>query len=248
MDVNRHPCMSIKEFNNSYLNILLEKLSYENKNIILMGDYNINLLNYDGSPEVSEFLDCMCSNAFFPFITKPTRITSRSKTIIDNIFINFDSQDIVSGNLTVSISDHMAQFIQIPNRKATLVPKPIYSRCYRKFDNTNFIKEIEKINWATLIKDNDNPNDSTTLFTQAIESIPDTHAPFKKLTKKQLQTKNKPWISKGILKYISIKDKLYKKYLKTKPGISKENTFAKFKMYRNQISNMLNIAKKIILF
>ena len=37
--------MSINEFNNSYLDELLEKLTNENKNIILMGDFNINLLN-----------------------------------------------------------------------------------------------------------------------------------------------------------------------------------------------------------
>ena len=240
----RHPCMTINEFNNNYLNTLLERLSYENKNIILMGDFNINLLNYDCSPDISFFLDNMCSNALFPFITQPTRVTSRSKTIIDNIFINFDSQDIVSGNLTVSISDHMAQFIQIPNRKTPSFPKRIYKRCFKKFDNNNFKRDIEKVNWANLIKNNDNPNDSTTQLIQILESALDKHAPFKELTKKQLKTQNKPWLTKGILKSISIKDKLYKKYLKSKPGLSKDNTFEKFKMYRNKISNMLTIVKK----
>ena len=34
----RHPSMSIYEFNNSYLDELLEKLTNENKNILLIGD------------------------------------------------------------------------------------------------------------------------------------------------------------------------------------------------------------------
>ena len=89
-----------------------KKNSYENKNKILLGDFNINLLGH-GKTEISDFLDSMCSNSFFPFITQPTRITPKSKTLIDNIFLNFHSPDIKSGNLTVTLADHLAQFLLI---------------------------------------------------------------------------------------------------------------------------------------
>ena len=49
--------MNINEFNNDYLNELLEKLSKENKTIFLLGDFNINFLNYDIHPPTNEFLD-----------------------------------------------------------------------------------------------------------------------------------------------------------------------------------------------
>ena len=98
------------------MNKLLENLTKEKYNIVLLGDFNINLLSYDSSLDISSFLNNMCSNALFPFVTQPTRVTSKSKTLIDNIFINFHSQDIILGNLTISISDHMSQFIQIPSR------------------------------------------------------------------------------------------------------------------------------------
>ena len=42
----RHPSMNTKTFNNDYLEPLLEKLNLEKKNILLMGDFNINLLQY----------------------------------------------------------------------------------------------------------------------------------------------------------------------------------------------------------
>ena len=35
-----------------------------------------------------EFLDVMYSKMFFPLITRPTRITSHTATLIDNIFSN----------------------------------------------------------------------------------------------------------------------------------------------------------------
>ena len=45
--IYRHPCMGPTEFNNVYLHDVLEKLSNENKAVVLMGDFNIDLLKYD---------------------------------------------------------------------------------------------------------------------------------------------------------------------------------------------------------
>ena len=67
-----------------------------------MGDFNANLINYDNCKDTQLYLDSLCSYSFFPFITLPTRVNNRSKTLIDNVFMNFHSPDIVSGNLTIS--------------------------------------------------------------------------------------------------------------------------------------------------
>ena len=40
-----------------------------------MGDFNINLLNYDHDHSVKDFVDCMYSFGLFSLVTKPTRIT-----------------------------------------------------------------------------------------------------------------------------------------------------------------------------
>ena len=45
--IYRHPHMSLNEFNDYYINNLLDKLSKENKTVFLLGDFNIDLLNYD---------------------------------------------------------------------------------------------------------------------------------------------------------------------------------------------------------
>ena len=50
-----------------------------------------------------------------PLILPPTRINSHSNTLIDNIFSNVIDLDIISGNLTATISDHLPQFAIIPN-------------------------------------------------------------------------------------------------------------------------------------
>ena len=42
--IYKHPNMDVKEFNN-HLNQMLEKVTKEQKQLILLGDFNINLLN-----------------------------------------------------------------------------------------------------------------------------------------------------------------------------------------------------------
>ena len=49
------------------------------------------------------------------YILHPTRITSHSKTVIDNIFSNLISPDIISASITATISDHLPQVSYAPN-------------------------------------------------------------------------------------------------------------------------------------
>ena len=58
------------------------------KKIILMGDFNINLLKYDRHGNSSDFLDAMYANFLLPYISAPSRVTPHSKTLNDNIFSN----------------------------------------------------------------------------------------------------------------------------------------------------------------
>ena len=96
--IYRYPCMSVDEFNNDYFNKMLEKINKEKKDIILMGDFNINLLNHDSKSDTHEFLNLIQSFPLTPHILKPTRITNRTKTLIDNIFSSLISNQTVSGN------------------------------------------------------------------------------------------------------------------------------------------------------
>ena len=107
--------MDLTDFNYSYLNKLLESISKEQKTIFLLGDFNANILNYNEHNQTNEFLDSPASNSFIPLILQPTTITSHSNTLIDDIFSNVNDPDIISVNLTATISDHQPQFSVIPN-------------------------------------------------------------------------------------------------------------------------------------
>ena len=72
-------------------------------------------MNYNEHNPTNEFLDSRASKSFTPLILQPTKITSHSNTSIGNTFSNVIDPDVISGNLTATISDHPPQFEIIPN-------------------------------------------------------------------------------------------------------------------------------------
>ena len=54
----------------------------------IMGDCNINLLDYSTSPPLENFLDLMISSNYYLVITRQTNVTPLSCTLIDNMFSN----------------------------------------------------------------------------------------------------------------------------------------------------------------
>ena len=141
--------MDLTDFNYNYLNKLLENISKEQKSTFLLGDFNVNLLNYIKHNQTNEFLDFLKSNSFIPLILQPTRITSHSNTLLDNIFSSIIEPDIISGNLTATISDHLTQFAIIPNIFGNISGNKynVYERDWSKFDRANFILDCFTVDW-----------------------------------------------------------------------------------------------------
>ena len=128
--------MDLTDFNCNNLNKLLENISKEQKSVFLLGDFNVNLLNYNEHNQTNEFLDSLAPNSFIPSILQPTRITSQSNTLIDSIFSNVIDPDIISGSLTATISDHLLQFSIISNMFDNISGNKsnIYEQDCSKFD------------------------------------------------------------------------------------------------------------------
>ena len=70
------------------------------------------------------------------------------------------------------------------------------------------------------------------------------HAPYKKVKKYKLKFREKPWISSGIQKSISIKNSIFKKYINKKDPHIKEELHQKYKNYRNIIATLMKKSKQ----
>ena len=93
----------VDRFNVSF-NTLLTKLEKENAKFLLAGDYNINLINHETHKSSDNFRNQLFPHLCLPSITKPTRFTSSSSTLIDNII--YDLKPLFN-----SISDVKSGFV-----------------------------------------------------------------------------------------------------------------------------------------
>ena len=107
--VYRRPNSNPREFLNVFQN-LLEKIILEKKRCYIMGDINIDLLKWDSSTVVSDLVATCHSRMFMNTITKPTRVTQTSATLIDHIWSNDTSNNVKSGIIYSKISDHFPVF------------------------------------------------------------------------------------------------------------------------------------------
>lgn len=238
--IYRHPNSDLETFlNNLYKS--LENIHKEQKYTIMMGDYNINLLNYESHSLTEDFINTLNTYFFEPHILMPTRITNHSATLIDNIFFNSIDFNTISGNILHDLSDHLPNFL-IVNQLNTYFPKnKIFKRDYSKFDQESFMKDYETIDWCNHFYGSQDTNELFNKFYQKSIGIVDKHVPLKAISKKEFKFKTKPWITPGLKKSISVKDSLFRLYTKTRSTYYHQ----KFKLYRNKLNHLLKINKRL---
>jgi len=125
--IYRTPGSSLDIFNEFVGNMFN---SNGNKTNIVCGEFNVDLLNPGGHKKTTEFINAFYNRSLFPVIAKPTRITTVSATLIDNIFSN-DVGKIDGGILITDISDHLPVFACFQNVFKPSLGPTIYSRRVR---------------------------------------------------------------------------------------------------------------------
>ena len=72
----------------------------------------------------------------------------------------------------------------------------------------------------------------------------DTYAPLKRVNKYKIQYESKPWITLGLQKSKSVKNKLLKNFINKKDSILKEEFHTNYKKYRNLLSMLMKKSKQ----
>ena len=84
--VYRPPSANLHAFLESFQQ-LLDRVTRDNKMCYIMGDFNLDLLNTDLHSATNEFINALFSHFLYLLISRPTRLTSYSATLIDNLLI-----------------------------------------------------------------------------------------------------------------------------------------------------------------
>ena len=206
----------------------------------MSGDFNIDLLKYDTNGKYADFLNAITSFGYLPTILHPTRITEFSSTIIDNIFTNNLTQKSKSGNILIMFADHFSQFVTINKAIKKNNPPTTFYRDYSNFNKNSFIDDVSIQNWNS--PNFTNTNEKFNDFLWRLEGCVDRHAPLKKLNKKQLSNRSKPWINDNILKLMRHRDKLLCKKKKNPTDINIKHAY---NIFRNRTTREIRKAKKI---
>ena len=112
---------------------MTESVCKEKCDIVIGTDQNFYLLKLDKHVPTINLNDAFLSNGFIPNISKPTRITHSSATLIDNIYTKSKSQfSCKSAIITADISDHYPVVL--------FMPRP--TKCHKQEENSKVYKEM----------------------------------------------------------------------------------------------------------
>ena len=245
-NIYRPPGGNIREFN-SILDDLLSHLktnvnTKKASEILLMGDFNINLIKHDSHIPTSEYLDILLSHGQKPLISLPTRITNTSSSLIDHISTNTIENDLDSGIIYSTISDHLATF-HISNdtkdRKKFVEKKEkrIFSSTAKEKFNT-YLKETD---WSRLNEIHE-PKLAFDYFLTKIDEYFEASFPIiHNYSPRKNTTAINPFMSKGLLMSRKTRNKLAAKKNKN-PTL--EN-IQKFKKYNTIYKSLIRKSKAL---
>ena len=223
---------------------ILQTISKEKKECYIMGDYNIDLFKDDSDRPTHNYLDLIYSHCLIPSILFPTRITEKSATIIDNILTNSDNE-LTTRILVTDITGHFPTILMTKSNNKNVTKDLInekcfaYKRTYTK-DNISHLKQkLSQENWNDILHGIDAECDYN-MFIERFNKLYDGCIPLKKYKVNRRKIPQSPWITKGILKSITTKNKLYKEYLRS----PNEQRAVKFKTYRNKLNNLIRKSKR----
>ena len=234
---NTFPLADLDRFISELLEVQ-SKIASENKIAYLMGDYNINLLKFNTHQKTNDFIDNVISQGFIPHITKPTRVTTDSATLIDHIYSNRTYSNHSSGIIITDIADHFGSFHI--THEATQKHKPIFlpKRQLRDDNLLAFGRLLITTDFSPVIQALD-PDEAYNIFIGIYTLAFDKACPIKYTRIKSKLIKREPWITQGLLTSIIHKSKLFRKKM-TKPT---EHNINYYRIYCNIFNKLKCLAK-----
>lgn len=217
---------------------MLHKVQSINHNIILMGDFNINMAPENSNNDMYKkwriFTEMFGLKQIIKEYTRVEKLGNRiTSTLIDHIYVNCESiieRSFISHH---SISDHKAIICSISYdlpKRSKMSHKYITYRSFKNFSQINFINDLSMLNLSPILMCAD-PNEAANLFLAALLTIINKHAPIKR---KRVKYQIRPaWLTQEIKDEMLIRDKL-----------KKDKKFDLYKKQRNKVLSLVRKAKR----
>jgi len=210
--------------------------------MICDGDFNLDLIKYNSSNAITDHINCLLGCGCVSLINKPTRFSTNCvPSLLDYIYTNIiDEQKINDVGIALfDKPDHLPVFINFSFTFTTCKNNRPKIRCLKNFNPEQFLLDLEE-NITKLPVDNEDINHTCEEFVKTFNTTLDRHAPYRFASRKEQHTYQKPWLTKGILKSVGTKNKMFKKQIKS----SNPHLIEQYKIYRNKSTHLKELSEQ----
>lgn len=240
--IYRPPRSNIKDFNASLDNFLSET---KEKNLVLLGDINIDLMKAETEQVSREYLNMLNSHGMISLVNKPTReemlgnslVTSALDHIIVRQMRNFNFK---SGIVTCKISDHYLVLAAISKPNMKQDKQKGKSKFIDIVHSGKFKTEVCGAVKEVVFEENSGVEDRYSKLLDAID-LAKQRATIA-VRRKHHITPNKPWMTDAILELIKERDLLFRKWKNARPQC-RENARLNYTKIRNKVQKDITVAK-----
>lgn len=197
--------------------------------------------NTNKHQDTDDFLNIMYTMSFYPSITKPSRITSSSATLIDNIFTNDAQYSCTNGLLICDISDHLPVFTVRDWKYRKRSNYKVASQKHLQTEQTTnaLFSALLEQDWSLVYNEN-NVDRAYNNFLKIFMMLYNRFCPIINVINEN-RYKNCPWLTKGLKNACKKKNNLYVKFIKLRTKDSE----LKYKMYKNKLTTIIRNNKKL---
>lgn len=214
---------------------ILFSINKKNKDCVILGGFNIDVSKDDVVKR--DFVNTLHSFSFFCTINQFTRVTLSTRTVIDNIITNIRNTRLESGVVLSDITDHfpIVFFLDLANKNELSLQKTKIKVLNERILKL-LIENLQAKTWKAVYDCNNTDTAYDNLINEITNSIcctiPEKNAGHR-------ATGFNPWLTKGILKSITHKNKLYKRFLRS-PSVMNKDIYTS---YRNKLTNIIRKSK-----
>lgn len=194
----RPPWLDIDTFIDAITDSMCALAPYDN--VILLGDFNINLLDCN-STKSKKFEDFCNYSGIDQIVTVPTHHIGDSATLIDVICTDAKYRRVNVYDIA-ELGHHSFVTCELLFKKEKPVPRVFIYRPLKDIVFDNFNKELAAIPWDEIGNLND-VDDMVCCFNSCLLQLFDTHAPMRTTSVKRQPT---PWITDNIKLIFRLRD------------------------------------------
>ena len=219
-----------------YLNAvddLFQNCSTQYDEMIIVGDFNLDISKANNSRKINNFAK---NSDLHQLIKDYTRITDKSKTIIDLAFVSRPETITSSGVHSLGLSDHSLIYVVRKCKQIKIPSRVTKSRSYKRFSNVDFCNTLHSKNWD-LVKTFTDVNDAWSCWSEMFNDACNKHAPVKE---KRIKGFLPEWVTSEFLSLSKDRDYYYSRAHKT----NDPQDWVKAKSLRNKVNNLNRSLKR----